>query len=231
MTDELQSVLAAAAAENAREPVTDLPQRRLAQLHAFAARPADPPVAPPLPIPTAPAAPNGNGEADQLGRRGLRLAFWLCGFHEALIERQNNGDTLTKREASLLDLSRRDFADMKPLVVAMAIERLHTVVTSHGAGEAAGLAEGGSTGSMEAFALETLQAFALRARTLLRDQGPDAAMSMFGARPVPAEPLAIFQAVFATAIGMIEAFEPMVPQGAPSLSRIAAALDSELDRT
>lgn len=231
MTDELQRILAAAAVENAREPASDPPPRRPIQLHAVAGRQAVVPVIPAPHITAAPSAPQGGDEPDHLGRRGLRLGFWLCGFHEALIERQRNGGTLTDREASLLDLSRRDFADMQPLVVAMAIERLCAVVASPGVAETAGPAEGSNPGSMEVFALETLRNLAVRARTLLRDEGPDAAMSMFGTGTVLTEPLAIFQAVFATAVGIIEAFEPLIPNGSRSLKRIAAALDSELDRT
>ena len=231
MTDELQGLLATAASESARDAANALPLRRPTQLHAVAGRKAMVPLVPAPYKAAAPASPQNSEELDHLGRRGLRLGFWLCGFHEALLERQRNGGTLTEREKSLLELSRRDFADMQPLVVSMAIERLCALVASPGVAETAGPAEDGGPGFMELFVLETLRNMAVRARTLLRDEGPDAAMSMFSGGATLTEPLAIFQAVFATAAGVIDAFEPLVPNGARTLKRIAAALDSELDRT
>ena len=231
MTDELQGVLAAAASESVRDAANAPPVRRPTQLHAVAGRQASVPLVPAPVRAAAPPSPPTVDEPDHLGRRGLRLGFWLCGFHEALLERQRNGGTLTERETSLLELSRRDFADMQPLVVSLAIERLCALVASPGVAEAAGPAEDGGPGFMELFVLETLRNMAARARTLLRDEGPDAAMSMFGVGASLTEPLAIFQAVFATAAGVIDAFEPLVPNGGRTLKRIAAALDSELDRT
>ena len=66
------------------------------------------------------AAPGGgNG---QLGHIGLRLAFWVCGFHAALLERHHNGEQLSKKEELLLTLSPSDFAGIRPHVIDMTLE-------------------------------------------------------------------------------------------------------------
>jgi len=164
-------------------------------------------------------------EGDQLGRRGLRLGFLLCGFHNALLERRERGEALTERETSLLELCGRDFVDMRPLVVSMAIRRLHTVVSSPSA--FAGVA---ASSDMEAFALDTVRNLSARASQLLQDQGPDPAMAVFGGNDEMMAPLAIFQAVFTTTIGVIEAFERITPNSARFLPQLVSALDSELER-
>ena len=225
MNDDLQDVLSAAVESN-RVPTIDTSARRATQLHAVkTGHPGATPMNPiSRPLPAAPAI-QVEDEGDQLGRRGLRLGFWLCGFHSALVERQERGETLTEREASLLELSRKDFADMRPLVITMAIKRLHAVVTSptlH--------TDEASVSAVEVFALETICNLSARASHLLHDQGPDVAMSMFGSTGDITEPLAIFQAVFATALGVVEAFERIAPHGAKFLPQLVAALDSELER-
>ncbi len=223
MNDDLQDILSAAA-EGSSVPAVEMPVRRAARLHAVAAghpssfAMAD--VARPVP-----AISGTQNEDGQLGRRGLRLGFWLCGFHSALVERRERGEALTERETSLLDLCRQDFADLRPLVIAMAIKRLHAVVqSSHAAVEAA------ASSGLEAFALDTVRSLSVRASQLLHDQGPDPAMAVFGGNEKIVEPLAIFQAVFRTAIGVIEGFERISPNGARFLPHLVSALDSELER-
>ncbi len=225
MNDDLQDILSAAA-EGSSVPAVEVPVRRAARLHAVAAgHPSTfTMVGVAQPVPPAPGTQAEN-EGGQLGRRGLRLGFWLCGFHGALVERREHGEALTERETSLLDLCRQDFADLRPLVIAMAIKRLHTVVNSPNA-----VADATASGGLEAFALDTVRSLSARASKLLQDQGPDLAMAVFDGNKEVVEPLAIFQAVFRTAIGVIEGFERISSNGARFLPHLVSALDSELER-
>lgn len=234
MHDDLKDVLSAAV-ENGREPILNLSARRATQLRAVEAeRPGtvslDAVQQPHLvALVTLPASRSGN-ESDQLGIRGLRLGFWLCGFQDALIERQERGEQLTPRESSMLEMSRKDFAEIRPLVIAMAVKRLEAVVTSPDILADAAIVGASAPGSLEVFALDTIRSLSARASQLLQDHGADAAISIFGDNEMVMEPLAIFQAVFVTALSVVEAFERIAPNSAKFLPRLSAALDSELER-
>jgi hypothetical protein len=83
---------------------------------------------------------------------------------------------------------------------------------------------------MEEFALATLRSLSHRARQLLQDCGPEAALALFGQSGGLQEPLAIFQSVFNTALDLVEAFEHMIPADALVLAELAEALDSEVEK-
>jgi hypothetical protein len=167
---------------------------------------------------------SGAHGGDHLGRDGLRLAFWLCGFHDALAERRRNGETLTGREDALLALCQKDFAGLRPLVVDLALARLHGVVNAPDL-----LAEDGAP-PMEAFALRSLRALADRAAQLRRDGGPEAALSLFGDGAGAHTPLGIFQMVFTTALGVAEGYHRTIGGEAARLARLMEALGSEVER-
>jgi hypothetical protein len=181
------------------------------------------PVAKPKPKPGAePALP---GEDGLLGRRGLRLAFLLSGLQEALADRLGQGEELTAQETSLLALALKDFENMRPQVIELAITRLVQVV-------AASVSHAGSgPGVMESFAIETLSSFARRAAQLLQDDTPEVALSLFGDAAGLVAPLAIFQFIFSAALTLVEAFAEMMPVPAPQLRRLADALGSEVERS
>jgi hypothetical protein len=164
----------------------------------------------------------------QLGHSGLRLAFWVCGFRDALLERRDQGEQLTKKEELLLTLSPRDFASVRPLVIDMTLSRLDAVVN------ASDLPikpkDLSAVHPMEAFALTTLRNLSRRARRALEEDGADAALSLFGDSEGVMEPLAIFRLVFSTALDLLESFERLIPAEAGLLVRLAEALDSEVDR-
>ena len=230
MNEDLRDVITAAV-ENGRRPSTAGSTRPAMQLHAVGAdRPEAIPTASILrPLAAIQGIPE-RSQDDQLGSRGLRLGFWLCGFHDALVERQELGERLTEREASLLELSRKDFVDMRPLVITMAVRRLDEVVTSLNVLVDPDSLGASALGPLEAFTLDTVRNLSARASQLLQDHGPDMAISMFGGTGEVMEPLAIFQAVFATALGVIETFERIGSNGTKFLPRLTAALDSELER-
>ena len=175
-----------------------------------------------------PMTPNEAGA--QLGPGGLRLAFWLCGFHDALMERRRNGEQLTEGEELLVTLSSADFVGMRPLVVDMTLGRLETVVNEPGLLEQANVTGAGAPEAMEVFALTTLRNLSQRAGQLLQDEGPEAALALFGESRCVVEPLAIFQLVFTAALDLVEAFERMIPVEARLLVRLAEELDSEVER-
>ena len=64
---------------------------------------------------------------------------------------------------------------------------------------------------MEGFGLTTLRSLSRRARRTLEEDGPDAALSLFGQSAGVMEPLAIFRLVFTTALDLVESFERLVP--------------------
>ena len=168
------------------------------------------------------------GESDLLEHGGLRLAFWLSGFHDALTERRQKGEELTEQEELLLELSTKDFAGLRPFAIERTLGRLDAVVN---APDLFANADDPGTGHpMEAFALTTLRGLANHARQVLEEEGPDAALSLFGDSAGVVEPLAILRLVFSTALDLIEAFERIIPTEAVLLSRLAEALDSEVDR-
>jgi hypothetical protein len=224
MNDGLQDVISAAVENAARKTAAEASGRRVPQLRAVETdRPA-----------TEAAAPiwtdspfSGDG---QLGRGGLRLSFWLCGFHAAMAERQGKGEPLTEQEQSLLALSGKDFAALRPLVINQAIARLQAVVNAPElvTQEADGAAA--EPGALDLFALDSLRRLARRARELLEEDGPDAALNLFGKGAGVQEPLAIFQMVFSTALGLVEAFEGLVPSDSRLLPRLGEALGSEIER-
>jgi hypothetical protein len=83
---------------------------------------------------------------------------------------------------------------------------------------------------MEAFALAALRDFAARARALLDESGPEAALAVFGDAADVQEPLAIFQLVFSTALDLVGSFARFVPPEARLLARLGAALATEVER-
>jgi hypothetical protein len=165
---------------------------------------------------------------NRLGPNGLRLAFSLCGFHGALMERLRQGGKLTEREELLVILARKDFASLRPFVIGMTLDRLIALVNAPDlTNETAGA---DAPGAMEAFAVATLRSLAQRACQLLQEGGPDAAFSLFGDIGGEQDPLAIFQRVFTTALDLVEAFERIIPMEAKLLARLAEALDSEVEK-
>lgn len=167
---------------------------------------------------------------DKLGRSGLRMAFWLCGFEETMRERQRLGETLTAQEQSLLALARKDFVAIRPEVIELALERLQAVVSA--SAFVPGVEQLGeqAPGPMELFALETLRAFSQRASDLLRGEGPAAALLLFGDGNTVVEPLAVFQLVFTTSVGLVESFERVIAGEAKLLNRLGEMLGSEVER-
>jgi len=181
-----------------------------------------------VPVPAEPASSDMN---TQLGRSGLRLAFWLCGFHEALSERLRNGEKLTDREQALMTLSGKDFLRIRPIVIELALGRLHAVLNAAELLPKAGAAQAGAgaVGPMEAFAMSTLRALSNRAGQLLKEDGADAALGLFGDSAGVEEPLAIFQMVFTTALGLVEGFQKVTPPDSGLLGRLADALGNEVE--
>jgi hypothetical protein len=222
MNDDLQDVITAAVDTAVRKTAGEVPSRRVAQLRAVdndrnPDRIGD----------------NGQGVPDtsfggdsKLGRHGLRLAFWLCGFHAALLERQRKGEKLTDHEESLLTLSRKDFGAIRPMVVDLAMDRLAAVVN---APELTATAET-PPAPLDLFALETMRRMSSRGRQLLDEDGPDAALGLFGDGPATQEPLAIFQMVFGNALGVVESFDSINQSTSPLLTRLSDALGSEVER-
>jgi hypothetical protein len=167
----------------------------------------------------------------KLGEGGIRLAFWLCGFHDALMERRRLGEPLTESEEVLIRLSSADFPGMRPVVVDMTLGRLDALVNSpEMLVEAAGPGETGPA-AMEVFALATLRSLSERANQIFCDEGPDAAMALFGETSSSVmKPLAIFQLVFTAALDLVEAFKRIIPTEAKLLIQLAEALDSEVEK-
>ena len=168
-----------------------------------------------------------SGFGVRLGDGGLRLAVWLCGFHEALTERRQRGERLSEAEELLLAMSASDFAGLQNSIIDMTLGRLESLVN---APEFVDDAHTSGTRPMEIFALQTLRNLSQRARATLRQDGPDAALALFGEAGATRGPLAIFQRVFTTALDMVEAFERMIPGDAPLLMQLAEALDSEVEK-
>jgi hypothetical protein len=227
----------AANGRQARPPTSTAGQR--SEVVALIAAPVHVPLPPPTPapslraVPPAPAPTPAPAKASsqalntpQIGPLGLRLGFWLSGFHEALQARLDAGETIAEREASLLDLSKREFAGMRPMVIAMAVQRLHSVLGSNGND-----VDGGSNQeTMEQFAHCTLTDLSRRASALLETDGPDAAFSLLGGDASTIDPLAIFQIVFTTALNLADSFASMVGEGSGSLRRTAHALETEIEK-
>ena len=224
MNDGLRDVISAAVEGNSRKMLPDA-ARRVPQLRAVGSDGSAPEWTPTTELEPA-ARSNGiaSGEGEQLGRVGLRIAFWLCGFHEVLLERRRKGEALTEREESLLTLSARDFTSIRSTVVKMAIARLHAVLN------APDLVIEPDAGAMEVFALETLRNLSRRAQELFQQGDADASLALFGDAGTLKEPLAIFQIVFTTALGLVEMYEQLIPKHSAMLARIAKALNSEVER-
>ena len=157
----------------------------------------------------------------------MRLAFWLCGFHEALVERQRQGDQLTPREESLLALARKDFVSLRPALVGMALSHLDGGVNDAGLFAAS---DAGPQVAAEMFALATMRNLAATGRQTLQDTGADEALSLFGGDGTVQDPLAVFQLVFSATLGLVEAFDRVVPGGSKTLGKLAAALDAEIGK-
>jgi hypothetical protein len=238
MDNGLQDVISAAVNGPGRKPAKEATGRRVPQLSVVGterptmreptqepAQHAEP--APPVSPETAFRAAPGGGTG-QLGHSGLRLAFWVCGFHDALMERHRHGEQLTKKEELLLTLSPNDFAGIRPMVIDMTLSRLDAVVNASDL--PAKPKDFCAIHPMEAFGLTTLRSLSRRARRTLEEDGPDAALSLFGQGAGVMEPLAIFRLVFTTALDLVESFERLVPAETALLSRLAEALDSEVDR-
>jgi hypothetical protein len=234
MDNGLQDVISAAVNGPGRKPAKEGSGRRVPQLSVVgterptAREPAQEaePAATVSPETAFRAAPVGG--IGQLGHSGLRLAFWVCGFHDALMERHRHGEQLTKKEELLLTLSPNDFAGIRPLVIDMTLSRLDAVVNASDL--PAKPKDFCAIHPMEAFGLTTLRSLSRRARRTLEEDGPDAALSLFGQSAGVMEPLAIFRLVFTTALDLVESFERLVPSETALLSRLAEALDSEVDR-
>jgi hypothetical protein len=238
MDNGLQDVISAAVGAGrkvAKEPA----RRRVPQLSIVETGRSDAPATPAaakvssaaafrtVPNETTPRNPAPAAGA-HLGQGGLRLAFWVCGFHEALMERRRQGQQLTEKEEFLLALSPKDFAGIRPLVVDMTLARFDAVMNSPAL--PADVEDLQNTHPMEVFALTTLRNLSRRARQALDAEGPDAALALFGQSTEVMEPLAIFQLVFMTALDLVESFERLIPAEASLLARLAEALDSEVDR-
>lgn len=215
MQDGLRDVITAAAAGGARQ--ADLPSAagRVTPLRAV-----DPPAA--TTPPSLPFLP----DADHLGRGGLRLAFWLCGLQEALLERQRQGGRLTPREELLLALSRQDFISLRPTVTGMALAHLDAIVNDADLLTAPEM----PPVAAELFALDTVRSLAARGAQTLRELGAEAALALFGGDGTVQNPLAVFQLVFSAALGLVETLQRLAPAGSETLSRLAAALDAEIGR-
>jgi hypothetical protein len=183
---------------------------------------------PPVATAPRPVAPNPAGDGNRIGPNGLHLAFSLCGFHSALMERLRQGETLTEREELLVTLARKDFARLRPFVTAMTLDRLNALVNAPElTREVAGT---DAPGALEVFAVATLRSLGHRASQLLQEDGPDAALALFGEIKGEKDPLAIFQRVFTTALDLVEVFERIAPAKARLLARLAEALDSEVEK-
>ena len=111
------------------------------------------------------------------------------------------------------------------------MERLHAVVNAPDLPTDAEIGASGAKhpGRMEVFALETLRSLSRRALQLLHESGPDAALSLFSEDADVQEPLAIFQLVFTTALGLVESFERLTPADSKLLARVAESLGSEVE--
>lgn len=225
MTDSLQEVISAAAevAADKASWAGGIP-RQVSLLRAV----QTPQLATVRPARSAPPSTPSVTDPAPLGRSGLRMAFWLCGFHATIRERQHRGETLSQRETSLLALSSKDFASLRPTVISMAIEHLTGVVGQFNRRDAA--PSGRAPGEMEAFALESMGSLSSRASALLRDVGPDAALSLFGGDASVQEPLAIYQLIFSTVVSLAESFRPFVPRDAAVLQELIETLGSEVER-
>jgi hypothetical protein len=171
-----------------------------------------------------------SGENSQDGPGELRLAFWLHGFYDALMQRRRQGEQLTDSEELLIERSSNDFASMRPFVIRTTLERLNGLVNAPELIIGPEESTAGGTGAMEVFALATLRGLSDRACALLQSDGPDAALSLFGESGGLLSPLAIYQLVFGTALDLIEAFERIIKIEARMLGRLAEALDSEVER-
>lgn len=215
MDESLRDVLSIAAERGGRATATRDASHTAAPLRAVAEAAATKPTGVP------------DHEMQQLGRGGLRQAFWLCGFHEAMREREKKGESLTEREKSLIALSQNDFLTIRTTVIGLAIQHLEAVV--HGLRVLPGTDEPQPTAT-EMFAVETLRNLASHSRKALQHAGPDAALSLFGGGEHTTEPLAIFQMVFSAAIGLLEAFQRLAPGGSDVLARLSDALDAEVGR-
>ena len=165
----------------------------------------------------------------QLGAGGFRLAFWLCGFYNALKDRQRSGELLSDRETMLLAASGKDFAELRPIITEMTLGRLDAIFNAPTV-VAITRCDRDGPGAMDLFALSTLRNLSLRARDLLAAEGPDAALALFGDAAKMQEPLAIFEVVFAAALDLVEAFESTAPKGSHLLGHVADLLDSEVER-
>ncbi|MGI4951354.1 MAG: hypothetical protein ACRYGM_06080 [Janthinobacterium lividum] len=174
--------------------------------------------------PAAASAAAAGPAASELGRNGLRQAFWICGFHEVLLERERRGERLSDQEQSLISLSRNDFRIIRPAVVEMALHHLHGVVHD----PAFLPATPAAASPNDVFAIETLRRLAAHGQQTLREDGPDAAMALFGGGPATVEPLAIFQLVFSAALNLLDGFDQLTAEPSAVLARLSRALDAEV---
>jgi hypothetical protein len=226
MNDTLRDVITAAGDGAGRHASGPAVPRRVPKLRAVETDPTEAPT------------PSGFGatltddippaEEETLGRLGLRLAFWLCGFRNALLERGRQGEKPSEREESLLALSSRDFQHLRPLVIGMVLVRLHDVIHAPEFLPEAQAAAGAS--ALEAFAFETLRNLSERGQQVAHKDGPDTALAMFGGAPGMQEPLEIFQTVFTAALALVEAFQEQLPANAKLLPQLAKALETEAQR-
>ena len=159
---------------------------------------------------------------------GDQIQLGPDGFHSALMERVRRGEALTEREELLVTVARKDFASLRPFVIGMTLDRLNALVNAPDLTREVAGAD--APGALEVFAVATLRSLGHRANNLLQEDGPDAALSLFGEIEGEHDPLAIFQRVFTTALDLVEVFERSTPSKAKLLARLAEALDSEVEK-
>jgi hypothetical protein len=222
MSDRLQDVLAAASGTTAgRENVEPL-SRRVHKLRAVTPGLLD--SLEPVGVPRS--APNDGGF--DLGWGGLRVAFWLGGLLEAMAERDVCGEPSSEREASLIVLIERDFAAMRPSVIAMVISRLDEILASPRFD--AKLDAPGAKDHAGSFALNTLRNLSKEASRLLQTSGPDEAIALFGAASGKLQPVTIYQLVFDTALDILDSFQRLQPNRSELMQMLAEALESAIER-
>ena len=219
MNDVLRDVISIAAEGSSRTAQRNESTRRAAPLQSVKPTPA--------PADTNVKHPPADNSLVDFGRNSLRQAFWICGFHEVLLDRERRGERLSDQEQSLIALSRNDFKTIRPAVVEMALQHLHSVV--HDAAFLPGN-PACPPSATDVFAIETLRRLAAHGRQTLRDAGPDAAMSLFGGGVAAIEPLAIFQLVFSAALNLLETFDRLTPEPSGVLAQLSHALDAEVGK-
>ena len=222
MSDGLQDVISAASGAVDRCGKVEPRPRRVPKLRAVdSGRPDSPAPG------DAPRLATSDAGSD-LGWGGLRLAFWLGGLQEALQERAARGEKLSERETSLTALTDRDFAALRPSVIAMVIGRLEEILASPRFDSKADAICANT--QVASFAIETLRNLSEKASTLLKNSGPDEAIALFGATPAVVQPVAIYRLVFNTALDILDSFHRLQPTRSDLMQTLAEALETAIER-